>query len=397
MIKVVIVGAGPCGLFTAFQLLKNPKIIVELYDKQKSAGNKFLVAGKSGLNLTHSGTIDEFCQNYYGDSNAFSKWLNQFNNDDLVKWANELGVETFVGSSGRVFPKEFKAAQMLKLWTEELKKSKNFSFFPNSSIQHISENSNSVTINEAVVDYDQLVLALGGGSWAKTGSDGVWSSLFKALKVQIDPFYSMNCGFNVNWSETFMKEFEILPIKYISIKHGDNQIKGDAMLTPWGIEGTPIYSLTHSIQNQLLENPDVKPVVFIDLKPDLDRKQLAMKLKGKKSISTKLKSVLSEGSILLLRELTTKEEYLNEDVLIDRIKKLPMSLEGTRPIDEAISTGGGVNMKEISKKLSLIKYPNIYIGGEMLAWNAPTGGYLLQGCFTQGFVIADSISKKATH
>ena len=394
MIKVVIVGAGPCGLFTAIELLKKSEIQVELYDQQKSAGNKFLVAGKSGLNLTHSEQKETLSERYYEHSKLFLKWLNEFNNQDLVQWANELGVETFIGSSGRVFPENFKAAQMLKLWMDELKKSKNFSFHPNSILQDIDPIKKTVLINDEQVQYDHLVMALGGGSWTKTGSDGLWTEMFKKLNINIKEFYSMNCGFNTEWSESFQKQFEIMPLKYIKVRHGDIEIKGDLMLTPWGLEGTPIYSLSHSLQKQFLKEPSREVEIYIDLKPDLSLGQVEAKLRGKKSISTKLNAILSKEAILFLREQTSREDYLDEKIIANKLKHLTLKLVGPRSIEEAISTGGGVEMNEITDSLSLKKYSDFYVGGEMLSWVAPTGGYLLQACFTQGYVIAKSINNK---
>jgi predicted flavoprotein YhiN len=187
-----------------------------------------------------------------------------------------------------------------------------------------------------------------------------------------------------------------MPVKYINVRHGETEIKGDIMLTPWGVEGTPIYSLSHSIQKEILENGTGHLEIYIDLKPDLNLEQISEKLKGKKSISTKLKALLSGQAILLLRELTSKEDYLDEKIIASKIKNLKLKLTGPRPIEEAISTGGGVDMKEITDNLSLKNFSNIYVGGEMLSWGAPTGGYLLQGCFTQGYIIAKSIKDKAT-
>jgi uncharacterized flavoprotein (TIGR03862 family) len=395
MRKVVIIGAGPCGLFTALELLKNPDIKVELYDKQRSAGNKLLIAGKSGLNLTHSETIETLSQKYYEHSEVFLKWLNEFSNQDLIQWANQIGVETFIGSSGRVFPLQFKAAQMLKIWMDSLKKSENFGFFPNSTLNFIDPAKKTVLVNDEEIEFDELVLALGGGSWSKTGSDGMWIETLKKINIRVQDFYSLNCGFNTKWSQSFSNRFEIMPVKYINVRHGETQIKGDIMLTPWGVEGTPIYSLSHSIQKEILENGTDHLEIYIDLKPDLNLEQISEKLKGKKSISTKLKALLSGQAILLLRELTSKEDYLDEKIIASKIKNLKLKLTGPRPIEEAISTGGGVYMNEVTNSLSLKNYSNIFVGGEMLSWGAPTGGYLLQGCFTQGYIIAKSIRDKA--
>lgn len=395
MSKVVIIGGGPCGLFTAWQLIRNSDHQVQLYDKKSSPGNKFLVAGKSGLNLTHSQDRDEFASNYYEDNGQFLAWLKEFDNKDLIKWANELGIETFVGSSGRVFPKNFKAAKFLKLWMADLKSSKKFEFFPNSTLQSIQDTEKRVIINGQQVKFDKLVLALGGKSWSKTGSDGSWVETLHQLGIKTEPFYPMNCGHEVNWSEPFKKSLEIMPIKYITMSHGNTKVKGDIMVTSWGLEGTPIYSLSNELSKSFSAKKGVVQVE-VDLKPDLSLEEVYKKLVGKKSTSTKLKRILSPEAIILLRERTTKDVYLNEKNLAQVIKNLKIELTGPRPIDEAISTGGGVKMCEVDSDLCLVANSSIYIGGEMLAWNAPTGGFLLQGCFTQGFIIAQAIRKKAT-
>lgn len=388
MKTVIIVGAGPCGLFVATNLVKNKNLKIILYDQMSGAGKKFLIAGKSGLNLTHSEESSKFTDKYFDHKDLFDEWFLQFNNADLVKWVNELGIDTFVGTSGRVFPKDFKAAKMLKIWMDGLKENTNFEFYPNSKCNGFD--SDSVIINSQSISYDHLVFAMGGKSWSKTGSDGIWSNYFEQNGIELDPFYQLNCGFNIDWNSGFFDEMELLPIKYIELSYGDHKIRGDIMLTKWGVEGSPVYYLSHSIitteQSQKL---------YIDFKPDLSIDEIEKKLTGKKSNSTKLKQILSVEAQVLIKELTTKEEFLNPRLLAEKIKKVILPINSPRPIEEAISTGGGVSMKEVNSHLELSKIPNVYIGGEMLAWGAPTGGYLLQGCFTQGFIIAKSISNKS--
>ena len=359
MKKIIIIGAGPCGLFTATKLLENPNIKVELYDHKASIGNKFLVAGKSGLNLTHSNRGDLFTNNYYNHKGLFDEWFKSFDNDDLINWTNSLGIETFIGTSGRVFPKQFKAAQFLKIWFDKLKESKNFSFHPHSCLSGFS--GNEVKINGNIHEFDYLVMALGGASWPKTGSTGEWVKFFDYNDVSVNVFYSINCGFNYRWSQGFLSENSTLPIKYVKLWYKDNSIKGDLMLTDWGLEGSPLYFLSHYIQID-----DLGSDLRIDLKPDLTEVEIIQKLSGKKSISSKLKSILDENSIKLLKELTSKDEFLNIEKIASKIKNLNLRLKSSRPIEEAISTGGGVCLSEVSRELSLKKFPNIYIGGEML-------------------------------
>ena len=383
--KIVIVGAGPTGLFSAFLLLKNSQHEVHLYDQMPSAGRKFLVAGKSGLNLTHSQNKLEFSKNYFNHHKLFLDWFEAFNSDDLVQWAaNDLGIETFVGSSGRVFPKEFKAAQMLKIWMDKLKSNEKFKFFPNSKLNQV--NKESLVINNEIVEFDRCILALGGGSWKKTGSDGMWVNSLREHNIKINNFESLNCGFNIKWKDGFLKPNERIPLKYIKAYYQGQSIKGDLMLTDWGIEGGPVYFLSHFIQEDRISNE-----LKLDLCPDLSVKNIDDKLNGKKSVSTKLKSFMDPNAIRLLKTMLSKDDFLNTDSLASHIKNLSLKLISARDIDESISTRGGVDMSEVNSSLQLKKLSSIYIGGEMLDWDAPTGGYLLQGCFTQGYIISKAI------
>ena len=388
MKKVVIIGAGPCGLFTAFNLLKNKNITVALYDQKKSAGRKFLIAGKSGLNLTHEGDNLEFCKNYFDKKDIFFDWFKSFNHQNLIHWFHELGVETFVGTSGRVFPKNFKAAPLLKNWLENLKNNENFNFYPNHHFN--SFNNNLVKVNDQLIDYDYCVFSLGGGSWSVTGSDGKWQDSFLKNEIRIKAFKALNCGFNIKWPKVFLSEDERLPIKYIRASFDRDCIKGDIMLTHWGVEGSPIYYLSHFLQEC---ESSKKKYVSLDLMPDISEEKLKGIFKGKKSHSSKLKSLLDTSKIRLLKSVLSKEEYLDTETLIKSIKSLKLILDSARNLEEAISTSGGVCFSEVRNDLSLKKFPKVYVGGEMLDWNAPTGGYLLQGCFTQGYIISQSISE----
>jgi uncharacterized flavoprotein (TIGR03862 family) len=378
MDTIVIVGAGPTGLFVADQLLNSGRDLeVKLYDQMSSAGNKLLVAGKSGLNLTHSKSIDEFSDNYFENKEIFSRWLEQFDNEDLTNWVADLGIETFVGSSGRVFPVEFKAAYMLKLWMDRLKSFPNFSFHPRSKFTQLSDSE--ITINDKNIAFTKLVLALGGGSWKKTGSDGQWIDVLAKFGLKVKPLKPLNCGFNAKLS------FEYMPVKYCKVSYGENSIKGDLMFTPYGLEGSPIYYLSHFLIK------DKRPVIEIDLCPDLCKREVAHKIESKKSMSSKLKSFLSYEAIELIKATTSKDEFHSKEFMARAIKALKIELTGPRDIDEAISTNGGVCLTETTDDLCLKSNRNIYIGGEMLDWDAPTGGYLLQGCFSQAFQISKSI------
>ena len=378
MKRIVIVGAGPTGLFVAENLLNSKEDLeVVLCDRMRSVGNKFLVAGKSGLNITHSESIEKFSEKYFQNQVQFKKWFESFDNKDLIQWVNSLGVETFIGSSGRVFPKTFKAAQLIKVWMDKLNSDERFSFV--SQVELKDFNEREVIFEDRFVSYDKLVFALGGASWKKTGSNGEWQNLFLQKGIKVKPFKALNCGFNTDFP------FDYKPIKYCSVSYKNKAIKGDLMLTPYGIEGSPIYYLSHYLIQ------DKKPQIEIDLLPDLSYESIVKKLSSKKSMNSKLKQILSVEAIELLKRLTTKEEYQSVDLITKRIKKLPLVLNSSRVIDEAISTHGGVDFSELNSDFSLKKYSQVYVGGEMLDWDAPTGGYLLQGCFTQAFIISQNL------
>jgi uncharacterized flavoprotein (TIGR03862 family) len=405
MNKVSIIGGGPTGLMCAFFLLKN-HISVDLYEKTSGVGKKFLVAGHSGLNLTHSDSLELMSTRFGRNKDIFKDLISDFNAEDLRKWCEELGIDTFIGTSGRVFPKEMKAAQILIKWMELLKANDHFKLHTHhelTSLCRTQETSYKLLFknneDEVKVFSPFVVLAMGGASWSKTGSDGNWSQLLLDQDVEVAEFKSMNCGFETNWSEFYKEKFETEYIKNTEVSlrgSGKNKIKGELMLTQYGIEGAPIYGLSYEIQ-EFLKTKDA--VLIIDLKPDLSETEILKRLeedKSKNSLSNKLRKKLNlpKSSISLIMELTTKTQRLDLKTLCHKIKHLELTLVKARPIDEAISTIGGVPMKEVSKSLELHSLGNIYLGGEMLDWEAPTGGYLLQGCFSMGYRIARSILTK---
>ena len=383
-----IIGAGPSGLYIAYVLLhKGYK--VNIFDHSSGPGKKFLVAGNGGLNLTHTEQTYFFKQKYLNNQDLFLSLLNDFSPGDLRDFCKELGIETFVGSSARVFPKELNAALMMRNWVQALKKFDGFRMFLNHRLVNLKPKKMGFTVSlkclkenhEIKIESDSLILCLGGGSWKKTGSDGSWVPLIKSLGINVADFYAYNCGYETLWSEVFKSKVEHSYLKNISIR-GE---VGEIMLTPYGVEGSLIYANSKIIQNQI--NQQGHSVIELDLRPRKSERELLEKLKKKRIKDSRKNQLrkclkLTETEYLLILEILNKNE-INDDYLISKkIKKIPIRLRNARPIDEAISTGGGIDINEVDDYFKSKKHRGLYFAGEMLNWDAPTGGYLLQGCFS---------------
>lgn len=401
--SIVIVGAGPAGLFCSFELLKRG-FKVALYDQQSGPGKKFLVAGNGGLNLTHSEDLELFCQKYGENEELFKELVERFSPDDLRSWCDDLGVDTFVGSSGRVFPKTFKAADILKRWLSSLKSHPNFSLHLKHRLIKVDFDHKELRFkveNEIVTTKsDYIVLALGGASWKRTGSDGKWVELFEDSPVDPLPFKPMNCGFECEWSDFFKRKIDRKEIKNISLTHKKKSVRGELMITPFGIEGGAIYALSSEIRNSI-EN-EHRAMVYLDLKPDLSLNEISSRLErglnAGKSLSSLLKASLKLGPVVytLLREVLDEDELADFSILAARLKSLPIIFTAARPIDEAISTAGGISFEDLSPELELKSYQDIFMIGEMLDFEAPTGGYLLQGCFATAYQVAQAIATRSS-
>jgi uncharacterized flavoprotein (TIGR03862 family) len=361
---VKIIGAGPAGLMAA-EVLATAGHRVTIHDHMPAPARKFLLAGRGGLNLTHSEPLDTFLERY-GEAQAFLEpAIRAFPPDALVAWANGLGIETFVGSSGRIFPKQMKASPLLRAWLRRLD----------------TLGVKLVTRSEwQGFDGTPTILALGGASWPQLGSDAKWLPLFAEKGITVNPFKPANSRFLVHWSPIFRDKFSGTPVKNIALTYAGKRVRGELMISQEGIEGGAIYALSKGLR----EKPG-HPVI-IDFRPDLTEEVLAQRLtkpRGKDSLSNYLRKVagLSPVAINLLRETGTAPDARG-------IKAMPLKLERPAGLIRAISSAGGVAREELDEGFQLHKVPLTYCVGEMLDWEAPTGGYLLQACFSTAVMAA---------
>lgn len=382
--NIVIIGAGPAGLMTA-QILAEKGFKVQIYEQNKASGRKFLVAGNGGFNLTHSEELESFIEKY--DALEIRGNVRSFDNKKVVNWLSDLGITTYVGSSGKVFPtKNFKPIQVLKAWLDRLEQLGVTIHYEHTFIDF---DENSVTIKnkekELKVDYSKLILAMGGGSWKKTGSDAKWIEILKSKKIEITPLESANSGYDTDFK---FHQLQGQYLKNIKVSFEENDKIGEVVFTKYGIEGSPIYFL-----NRFTRKHNFPLTLYIDLKPHLSEAEIFEALNGTEKISQVLKRKLklSTTALNLLKTLD-KETYIKIESLSKLIKKFPIEILSYRPIDEVISTSGGVSFSELNNKLELNKFPNVFCAGEMIDWEAPTGGYLLQACFSTGNWVANQIA-----
>ena len=388
MKKLTIIGGGPAALMLAAEI-DTDKYQVTLYDKKKSVGRKFLVAGEGGLNLTFNASLEDLI-NQYVPSKFMRPILNEFSNKDLIDWLNDHGVPTFVGSSNRVFPEQgWKPIEVLNKILQFIQ-AKKIDFKLNKNWIGWNEKGNLIFENGEEIESDLVVFALGGASWKVTGSDGNWRPIFLKKDIKVEPFRAANSAFKVAWKKNFINTHQGKPLKNIALNFNDQKAKGELVITKFGLEGNAIYALSQKIQNALFKEERV--VVYLDLKPTMTVDQI--KAKYQKSSLSKTTDILKtdlnldRSSIGLLKHFSDKATFLNPDLLAATIKSIPVIIESADELDKAISTLGGVNVNEIDQNFQLKKIPNTFVIGEMLDWFAPTGGYLLQGCFSMGFSLA---------
>ena len=397
--KVTIIGGGPTGLMAAYILSRN-NFNVTIYDRKPTLGRKFLLAGRGGLNITHSECKEEFLKKYGKAANIFEKILENFSQKNLMDFCEMLGEKTFIGSSGRVFPKSFKASPLLRSWLYKLK---NQDVKMKNNHDWIGWDDNKLIFKtettNIIVDPNITLLALGGLSWPKLGSDGSWIKILKKDDIKISKIQPTNCGFFVKWSNIFKNRFAGYPLKSIELSFKDQKIKGEFIITKEGIEGGVIYSISSMLRENINEMGYAE--VIIDLKPDFSIEKirhLLLKPKLKLSTTNYLRKTLnlSDVAIGLLMEFKNKEGKYNQQIsnLAHTIKSYKIILDKPFSIDRCISTAGGISFKSINKDFTLINKPNTYVAGEMLDWEAPTGGYLLQACISNGAFVANNIINK---
>ena len=393
--SVAIIGGGPAGLMAA-EVLSRAGVSVDLYDAMPSVGRKFLLAGIGGLNITHSEDYAHFCGRYGPEQRFLQSSLDRFTPDDLQHWVHDLGIETFVGSSGRVFPKEMKAAPLLRAWLHRLR-----SHGVRFHLRHRwlgwlhGDHGGALRINgpdgDILIQPDATVLALGGASWPKLGSDGAWVPLLGEHGIGIAPLQSANCGFEVRWSEHLQNKFAGAPLKSVGICFTDHlgqthQRTGECIVSQHGIEGSLVYALSRPLRETLNAHGNV--TFHLDLAPDRPKDQILDTLcrRGSKSLSSHLKSALGFSGVktALLYEVLGKERVNDLQTLAATVKALPITVHATRPIDEAISSAGGIRFDSIDQHFMLKRLPGVFVAGEMLDWEAPTGGYLLTACLATG-------------
>lgn len=384
--KIAVIGGGPAGLRAA-EVAMEGGATVTVFEGKPSVGRKFLVAGKGGLNLTNSEPRQRFVTRYSGPRDAAERWpslVHDFDAEALQTWASGLGVETFAATTGRVYPRELKAAPLLRRWVQRLR-DRGVQFAVNHRWQKLTPGA-PITAHFDVhgtptsATADAVILALGGGSWPETGSDGAWTSIFAEMGVGVAPLQPANCGWEYPWPPEVLAVAEGQALKNIVARAGAHEVAGELLVTRYGLEGGAIYQLGPALR--AMEHP----MLTIDFKPAFTAAQLVAKLGGaaKDLMRTaRERWRLSEASMAVL-ERAVADSTASAHALAAAVKACPLRLSGPRPIAEAISSAGGVSWSELNDGLMLRRLPGVFVAGEMIDWEAPTGGYLIQGCFATG-------------
>ena len=392
--RVAVIGGGPAGLMAA-QTLAQGGLSVDVYDAMPSVGRKFLLAGRSGMNITHAEAYADFVTRFGKASAPLRPMLDAFGPQDVRDLVHGLGLETFVGTSGRVFPTDMKAAPLLRAWLHRLRE-QGVRFHMRHRWTGWQDGALSFDVDggaapSALVQADAVVLALGGASWARLGSDGAWVPMLAQRGVPVAPLLPSNCGFDVDWSEHFSSRYAGEPLKTVAVIAQDSdgqemRKQGQFVVTQGGVEGSLIYALSAALRDQIAAQGST--TIYLDLLPDLSPERVADEVtrpRGARSMSSHLQSRLGIKGVKagLLHECLSKEDYQDSAKLAQAIKRLPLRLLRPRPIDEVISSAGGVQWDGLQGTM-LKALPGVFVAGEMMDWEAPTGGYLLTGCFASG-------------
>ncbi len=385
--SIAVIGGGPAGLMAA-EVASQRGARVDVYDAMPSLGRKFLIAGRGGLNLTHSEPFDKFLARYGTRRERIEPLLRRFTPDDVRAWASDLGIPTFVGTSGRVFPVGMKASPLLRAWLKRLDEAGG-----KFHLRHrwLGWDAGALKFESPdgvkLVHADATILALGGGSWARLGSDGAWVRVVERAGVKVEALKPSNCGFDAAWSPVFKEKFDGHPIKSVALTFGEFHQQGEFIVTKEGVEGSLIYAASAKIRDAIYAHG--KAIIELDMAPDKSEAQLQEKLsrpRGARTMASHLEKTVGIKGVKagLLREFVSKDDFTDAAKLAAAIKRLPIPLLAPRPLDEAISSAGGVTFDALDENLMLKNLPGVFCAGEMLDWEAPTGGYLITACMASG-------------
>lgn len=380
--SVLIIGGGPAGLRAA-EAANAAGARVTVCDAQRSVGRKFLIAGRGGLNLTHGEAVEDFPARYVDEPERWRDLLEEFGPEHLRAWAAELGVETYVGTSGRVFPRGQKAAGLLRAWLRRLRAS-GVEFQVGSRFTGLGRGPDGwraefqTDDRKSSLTAEAIVLALGGASWPDTGSDGTWPAILAAHGVDVAPWTPANCGWDVDWPSNLLARAEGLPIKNLTVRAGHESVSGELLITRHGLEGGAIYRLGRTLRAM------TEPSLTIDFKPQLATEAMLERTANLSAAQDWFRAWKLSPATVALLETFCVEDCNDRERLITQVKNFRLALRSLRPIAEAISSAGGVRWSELDEGLMLRKLPGVFVAGEMIDWEAPTGGYLLQGCFSTG-------------